>query len=215
MFTGIVERVSKVDSIQRNSQGMRIKVEFNSSDERINRGDSIAVNGVCLTVTEIDGAVLTFDVMNQSLANTNLIELTNQSIVNLERAMAANGRFGGHYVSGHIDFCTKLLTVTDDGFAKRLTFKLAPGYQKYCISKGSICIDGISLTLTKVYEDHAEVAIIPHTQTATNLRNLQVGSLVNVEVDMVGKYLERLISSNDERITSRISSSFLSENGFE
>lgn len=215
MFTGIVERVTKVKALERNSQGTKIKVEFIDAGDSINPGDSIAVNGVCLTVTNINDSVLTFDVMNESLKHTNLVELTNNSFVNLERAMMANARFGGHYVSGHIDFCTTVLKVTNDGFAKRINLSLPSEFQRYCIPKGSICIDGISLTLTKVEVNQFEVSIIPHTQGNTNLEMWTVGDIVNIEVDVVGKYIEKMIEAKNEGIPSRITNSFLSENGFE
>ncbi len=214
MFTGIVERVSKVKSVSKNSQGIRITVEFEKQDDSIKIGDSVAVNGVCLTVTTIEQSLLTFDVMNESLNHTNLLGLSNQSYVNLERAMAVNSRFGGHYVSGHIDFSTRVMKVVNDGFARRISFKLPTEYQKYCVTKGSICIDGISLTLARVTDNEFEVAIIPHTQANTNFKKWTSGELVNVEVDIIGKYLEKMNNLNNQHQATRVTDSLLIENGF-
>lgn len=214
MFTGIVERASRIKTVEKNDQGMKIIVEFKDAEGSILVGDSIAVNGVCLTVTQIDGARLTFDVMNESLSNTNLSGLSNHSLINLERAMTATSRFGGHYVSGHIDFSTTILKIVNDGFAKRITFELPTPFQKYCVVKGSICIDGISLTLAAVTSDQFEVAIIPHTQDNTNFNEWCKGDVVNVEVDIVGKYIEKMMKLNNQQSATNITKSMLIENGF-
>ncbi len=214
MFTGIVESVSKVTAINRTDQGMEVKVGFPGSAGTIKAGDSVAVNGVCLTATLIEGEVLTFDVMNESLSHTNLTKLTNQSYLNLERAMAVNSRFGGHYVSGHVDFSTTIKRIVNDGFAKRITLSLPNNYRRYCVHKGSICIDGISLTIASVNSNTFEVSIIPHTLGNTNLGQWKAGDVVNIEVDVIGKYVEQMLGHLESDSTTKITNSFLSENGF-
>ncbi|MDE5835195.1 MAG: riboflavin synthase, partial [Ruminococcus sp.] len=171
-----------------------------------------AVNGVCLTVTVFNNNIFRADVMNETLNRSSLGNLKNGSPVNLERAMSANGRFGGHIVSGHIDGTGTISGIKNDGIAIWYTISTQPHIMRYIIEKGSVAIDGISLTVAKVTESSFSVSIIPHTAQQTILAYKKTGDIVNLENDIVGKYIEKLITPDVSR--SNISKSFLAENGF-
>ncbi len=214
MFTGIVEEVGTVKTVQKGSSSF-IKIQADKIFEDIHLGDSIAVNGVCLTVTDFDGKVFTADVMNETLSRSSLGSLKNGSHVNLERAMAANGRFGGHIVSGHIDGTGTVTEIKNDGIAVWYTISASPEIMRYIVEKGSIAIDGISLTVAKVTENTFSVSIIPHTAQQTILSEKKTGDVVNLENDIVGKYVEKLISPvSDNKKQSSISREFLMKYGF-
>ena len=167
MFTGIIEEIGKVQAIQHGGNSSFIKIQAEKILEDIHEGDSIAVNGVCLTVTEFDKNNFRADVMNETLRRSSLGSLKNGSPVNLERAMPANGRFGGHIVSGHIDGTGTILSVKNDGIAVWYTISTTPEIMRYIIEKGSIAIDGISLTVAEVGDSIFSVSIIPHTSEKT------------------------------------------------
>ncbi len=214
MFTGIVEEVGTVKTVQKGSSSF-IKIQADKIFEDIHLGDSIAVNGVCLTVTDFDGKVFTADVMNETLSRSSLGALKNGSHVNLERAMAANGRFGGHIVSGHIDGTGTVTEIKNDGIAVWYTISASPEIMRYIVEKGSIAIDGISLTVAKVTENTFSVSIIPHTAQQTILSEKKTGDVVNLENDIVGKYVEKLILPvSDNKKQSSISREFLMKYGF-
>ena len=214
MFTGIVEEVGTVKTVQKGSSSF-IKIQADKIFEDIHLGDSIAVNGVCLTVTDFDGKVFTADVMNETLSRSSLGALKNGSHVNLERAMAANGRFGGHIVSGHIDGTGTVTEIKNDGIAVWYTISASPEIMRYIVEKGSIAIDGISLTVAKVTENTFSVSIIPHTAQQTILSEKKTGDVVNLENDIVGKYVEKLILPiSDNKKQSSISREFLIKYGF-
>lgn len=214
MFTGIVEEVGTVKTVQKGSSSF-IKIQADKIFEDIHLGDSIAVNGVCLTVTDFGGKVFTADVMNETLSRSSLGALKNGSHVNLERAMAANGRFGGHIVSGHIDGTGTVTEIKNDGIAVWYTISASPEIMRYIVEKGSIAIDGISLTVAKVTENTFSVSIIPHTAQQTILSENKTGDVVNLENDIVGKYVEKLISPvSDNKKQSSISREFLMKYGF-
>lgn len=180
--------------------------------EDIHLGDSIAVNGVCLTVTSISPNGFTADVMHETLNRSSLGNLRIGSLVNLERAMPANGRFGGHIVSGHIDGTGTVSDIRKDDNAVWYTIKTSLPILRYIIEKGSIAIDGISLTVARVYKDSFSVSIIPHTATLTTLSNRRVGDSVNLENDCIGKYVESLMGI--ESRNSKITAGFLVKHGF-
>ncbi len=208
MFTGLVEEVTKIQVLATTSNGARLFFMCEKILDDLSIGDSVAVNGVCLTVTEIDGKKVGFDVSKETLSLTHFKQ---GDVINLERAMSANGRFGGHIVSGHIDGTGKFIKKEFDGMSYVMTFEAPREISRYIIKKGSICINGISLTIAKIDGNIFNVAIIPHTFENTNLKSLQNGDFVNLEADMIAKYIEKFTASSDN---SGMTESFLRENGF-
>lgn len=216
MFTGIIEEVGTVKAVQKGSVSSFIRIEADKIFDDMHIGDSIAVNGVCLTVTEYSGKIFKADVMNETLERSSLGQLKNGSHINLERAMSANGRFGGHIVSGHIDGTGKIYDIKNDGIAVWYTISTAAGILRYIVEKGSIAIDGISLTVAKVTDNSFSVSIIPHTASQTILSEKKVGDIVNLENDIVGKYVEKLMypAADNKSQGSSISREFLAKYGF-
>ena len=216
MFTGIIEETGTVRnvSIQGSSGSIRIEASLVLSGTR--QGDSIAVNGVCLTVTSMDKKSFTADVMAETLRRSNLGQLKSGDLVNLERAMPADGRFGGHIVSGHIDGTGTISRLEEEGNATWVYIRTSQDILALIVEKGSIAIDGISLTVAKVGDEDFAVSIIPHTSLHTTLLKKKVGAVVNLENDIVGKYVQRLLgqSQSEEPHKSRITEEFLRENGF-
>ena len=216
MFTGIVEEVGTVKSIKSGAVSAELKIEGKTIFSDIHLGDSIAVNGVCLTVTSFDKSTFTADVMHETLNRSSLGALKSGSKVNLERAMAADGRFGGHIVSGHIDGTGKIVSLTKDGIAVWVKISASPEILRLIVEKGSIAIDGISLTVADVTDKYFQVSIIPHTASNTTLLDKKTGDTVNLENDIVGKYVEKLLSfgKKEEEKKSGITLDFLAKNGF-
>ncbi len=212
MFTGIIEEVGKIQSIERGVNSAVLSVQVSEIMEDTHLGDSIAVNGVCLTVTSIYAKGFTADVMHETLNRSSLGKLKIGSPVNLERAMPANGRFGGHIVSGHIDGTGTISDIRKDDNAVWYTIKASLPILRYIIEKGSIAIDGISLTVARLYKDSFSVSIIPHTASMTTLFNRRVGDLVNLENDCIGKYVERLMGKESQN--SNITAEYLAKHGF-
>lgn len=201
MFTGIVEEVGRVQSIRREPANAVLTIAASKVLEDVHLGDSIAVCGVCLTVTSFTSSAFTADVMHETLNRSSLGTLKPGSPVNLERAMPANGRFGGHIVSGHIDGTGRITRIRPDGNAVWYTVSASPSLLRYIVEKGSIAIDGISLTVAQVTGRDFSVSIIPHTQGQTTLSARRVGDTVNLETDCIGKYVEKLLGSPDVGIT--------------
>ena len=195
MFTGLVEEVGRVRSLRAAGEAgdahLGLSADVVLGGTRV--GDSILVNGACLTVDEIDADGLVFYTMPETLRRTALGDLSEGSPVNLERAMAAGGRLGGHIVQGHVDGVGEVLDVRPEGDAEIWTFGAPGSVLRYAVEKGSVSIDGISLTVVSVERDRFTVSILPHTRSHTNLGELGVGSHVNLEADVVGKYVERLM----------------------
>ena len=212
MFTGIIEEIGRVKSIKRYSTSVTLEIEAQKVLEDTKLGDSISTNGVCLTVTKISGALFTADVMPETISRTAFAHLKSGDRVNLERALCLNTRLGGHLVSGHIDGTGMLVAKRQDEIAIWLTFSCSTDILKYMIEKGSICIDGVSLTIVKVNEDNFTVSVIPHTQDLTTLCSKSIGSLVNLENDVIAKYVERLLGTKFQ--TNGLSLDFLQQNGF-
>ena len=212
MFTGIVEEIGAVCVIQNGTICIKAKKTLQGT----NVGDSIAVNGVCLTVTELGDDSFKADIMNETLRRSSLSSLRSGSGVNLERAMSFEGRFGGHIVSGHIDGTGIISDIQNDGNAVYYTISTDKNILKYIIEKGSITIDGISLTVTKVTNTNFSVSIIPHTANQTILGQKKIGSIVNLENDIIGKYVEKLMKVADVNIpeSNGITLDFLAKNGF-
>ena len=208
MFTGIIEELGKIQGITSNKITINCKTVLEGS----NIGDSIAVNGVCLTVSEIDYNGFTADVSLETLRVTSLKNLLVGDFVNLERAMMANGRFGGHIVSGHVDGLGKIISIVRNYDFYNIKIELNKDQAKYVVKKGSVAIDGISLTIADITSNIISLAIIPHTYENTNLKYLKVGDKVNIENDIMAKYVEKFLLSRDNE--SRISLEFLQEHGF-
>ena len=208
MFTGIVEELGRVQAITKD----KITVECGTVLVDAKLGDSIAVNGVCLTVVNILPNSFVADVSPETFKVTSLGDLKVGSFVNLERAMIANGRFGGHMVSGHIDGRGKFISVQKNGEFYDLKIELESEQMKYVVKKGSIAINGISLTIAGINKNEISIAVIPHTFEKTNLKTLKSGDFVNIEVDIIAKYVEKFLSTSDNK--SRISLEFLQEHGF-
>lgn len=206
MFTGIVEEIG---TVLKPKAPLIIKVSKILEDIHI--GDSIAVNGVCLTVTSYTIESITLDVMNETYSRTNLGNLKAGDTVNIERAILANGRFGGHIVSGHIDGIGTLTNITDDGIAKWLTITTNKDLLNYIIMKGSVTLDGVSLTVAYVDNTSFKISLIPHTQSETTLLSKGIGTIINIENDILGKYIEHFILKEKG---SNITIDFLKENGF-
>ena len=211
MFTGIIEEIGSISSIQHKAATLIITIHANKVLQDVKLGDSIAVNGVCLTVTSFTKNSFTVDVMPVTYHDTTLATLNNGSPVNLERAMAANGRFGGHVVSGHIDGVGSISNKVKTGNAILYTINLDKNLALFCIKKGSIAIDGTSLTIVDVTMDSVQVSIIPHTQSESIIGNKTVGDRVNLECDIMAKQVAKF---NSNQPSSNISADFLREHGF-
>lgn len=208
MFTGIVEEIG---IIKHTSNGLTIKAQNILTD--IHMGDSIAVNGICLTVTSFTSDFFTVDIMGETYRRTNLGNLKIGSKVNLERAMPINGRFGGHIVSGHIDGIGTITDIYSEKDALWLTISAENKILKYIIEKGSITIDGVSLTVAYIDDVKFKVSLIPHTQSQTILHNKNTGDTVNLENDIIAKYIEQFANYNDKK-DSNINMDFLTRCGF-
>ena len=216
MFTGIIEELGTVERVTRGRVPavLAIRAEAILSDLKI--GDSVAVNGVCLTATSLTGHGFTADVMHETLDRSSLAGLGPGSPVNLERAMAADGRFGGHIVAGHVDGVGTIAAIEKDDNAIWFTITAPAQVLRYVVEKGSIAIDGISLTVARVETDRFAVSVIPHTAAVTLLGQRRTGDRVNLESDIIGKYVERLLRPTPELKTkeSKLPMEFLSKHGF-
>ena len=215
MFTGIVEEVGRIRKIERNTVSARITIEAEKILEDVKEGDSIAVNGICLTVTSFTKNSFLADVMHETMNRTTLGSLREGSPVNLERALSTMGRFGGHMVSGHIDGRGKIIRIQRDENAVLFTIEASEKILRYIVEKGSIAINGISLTVAAVNHKNFTVSVIPHTLKVTTLGTFQQQDEVNLENDIVGKYIEKfLFMTPDSKKDSTITMDFLIKNGF-
>jgi riboflavin synthase len=193
LFTGLIEDVGRVESIDRGGEGARMRIASHLADE-LAIGDSIAVNGCCLTATAVTGDLFETEAMNQTLEVTALADVETGSRVNLELAMKVGGRLGGHIVQGHVDGVGNVESTEDDGFARRVRIALPTQLLQFVVDKGSITLNGVSLTVADLGDPWAEVSLIPETLERTNLGDLAPGDRLNVECDVVAKYVERLVS---------------------
>ena len=216
MFTGIVEEKGKIKHLSTAGTSGTIAIKAKKVLERTQIGDSIAVNGICLTVTSLQPDGFTADVMAETMRRSSLGTLKAGSSVNLERAMAADGRFGGHIVSGHIDGTGKVVSMIREENAIWVKISAAPEILHLIVEKGSICIDGISLTVAKITNTDFSVSVIPHTGEETTLLEKNPGDLVNLENDVIGKYVEKLLglSKEETKEESKLSMEFLRDYGF-
>ena len=199
MFTGIIEEVGRIRAIERQAVSARLTVAASKVLSDVHLGDSIAVNGVCLTVTSFGRDYFCADVMHETLNRSSLAGLSAGSVVNLERAMPANGRFGGHIVAGHVDGVGHIANIRRDDTAVWYTVHAGPEILRYVVEKGSITIDGISLTVVAVDGEGFSVSTIPHTVAQTNLSQRRRGDPVNLETDVVGKYIEKLLRPEETK----------------
>lgn len=213
MFTGIVEELGKVADLKISPDSAQLTLEGSKVLEGTQIGDSISVNGVCLTVVKLQGNLFTVDIMAETLNKTNLKLCSRGSRVNLERALQLSTRLGGHLVSGHVDGVGTIQRITPAGIAKLFELKTSSSLLKYVLPKGSIAIDGISLTVVDILSQGFSVSLIPHTRQETTLGFKGVGDTVNLETDLIGKYVARLLEKTEEP-KKDLSMSFLSEHGF-
>lgn len=216
MFTGLIEEIGTLKGIRRGGNSCILTIECSRVLEGSRIGDSIAVSGVCLTATSLGSTYFTADAMPETLDRSSLGRMSAGSHVNLERAMPADGRFGGHIVSGHIDGTGTVKSITKDENAIWYRIEAAPKLLRYIVEKGSIAIDGISLTVARTDDETFSVSIIPHTQKETTLQYLREGDAVNLETDIVGKYVEKLVKPEPEEAggSRGLTEDFLRENGF-
>lgn len=196
MFTGIIEEMGTLKTTTPGDASVHLSIGAKKVLEGTAIGDSIATNGVCLTVVEKTDDSITVDVMHETLKNTNLGTLNAGDALNLERALTPASRMGGHFVTGHVDGTGVIRTIQDDGIAKRLFIDVDASLTQSIIHKGSIAVDGISLTVYGVSETHFEISLIPHTQDVTTLLKKQIGDTVNIETDMIGKYVLKMTQPN-------------------
>lgn len=211
MFTGIIEEIGRVRALRRGARSFTLEIEARKVLEGTQVGDSIATNGVCLTVTRMDEGGFAADVMPETVERTALKRLQPGSSVNLERALTLNSRLGGHLVAGHVDATGRIVSRREDDTALWLEIEAEPAVLRYVVEKGSIAIDGVSLTVARVGERSFSVSLIPHTQGVTTLHERRVGDRVNLENDMLVKYVEKLMGRAPQ---GGLTLDFLRENGF-
>ena len=215
MFTGIVETIGVVKSTQRVAGDVRIIVSASGFEQRdVSLGDSIAINGVCLTVVEYKAPDFAFDVSLESINHSLIGDWTVGSRVNLEMALLPTTRLGGHLVSGHVDGLAQLISLNEEARSWRMMFEAPEPLKKYIAKKGSITINGISLTVNSVDDRRFDINVIPHTFEVTTLGDISVGDKVHIEVDLIARYLERLLSGEVNSTEQGISNDFLAQHGF-
>lgn len=218
MFTGLIEEMGTVVALDSTQNGIKIKIKCNKVTSNGKIGDSIATNGVCLTATEIGNNFFTADIMNESVRRTGLKDLKIGSKVNLEKSLTLQTPLGGHLVTGDVDCEGKIVKIINDGFAKIYEIEIPEKYMKFIVEKGRVSIDGASLTIASVSEKLFTVSIIPHTQDMITLGIKKAGDNVNIETDLMGKFVEKILlaqqKENNSSSPKGISSSFLFENGF-
>ena len=213
MFTGIIEEIGHIKAVKKQTFSQVLVIEASKVLEGADIGDSIAVNGICLTVTAIGKGQFSADVMHETVMRTSLKNIRAGSRVNLERAMSADGRFGGHIVSGHIDGTGKIVYIQKDDNAVWFTIHTNPEIMRYVVEKGSVAIDGISLTIAKADRDRFSISAIPHTVRQTVLNERKEGDSVNLEADIVGKYVGKFLSFK-QNTDSHITKEFLEKYGY-
>jgi riboflavin synthase len=199
MFTGLIEEVGSVIALSVGGDHRELKVAASHLGKNMQRGDSVAVNGCCLTVSSHRGNALSFDLLAETMARTNLKHLQRGDLVNLERALAANERFGGHFVQGHIDCVSSILAFEKSGADFRLEIELPGQFAHYVAPKGSIAVNGISLTVAEIFAKSFIAWIVPYTKKHTNLDRAKAGDLVNLEFDILAKYVERMLPRKSRR----------------
>lgn len=197
MFTGIVRELGAVERVEPRGAGLRLLVRAPETAASARIGDSVSVNGVCLTATEVDDGTLTFEAVPETIRRSSLGRLEDGAAANLEPALRAGEPLGGHIVQGHVDGVGRVLRLEPEGEGARLTVEAPPELLRYVVEKGSITVEGVSLTIAALAPDNFEVALVPHTLTATTLGSLASGDEVNLEVDVLAKYVERLLGAQN------------------
>ena len=198
MFTGLIEEVGKVSKIEKRSDGIMIHIKAEKIVDDLKIGDSVALNGVCLTVVEIENGKISFDVSQETAVRSNLPELKTGDPVNLERALRLSDRLGGHIVQGHVDTVGFIKSINLKGQHTEFIFQFPEEFQDLVVEKGSIAIDGISLTVNYIMDNRISINIIPHTIQNTNLKERKTGDKVNIEFDILGKYIKKMISKGEK-----------------
>ncbi|HEY7746470.1 MAG TPA: riboflavin synthase [Desulfuromonadales bacterium] len=214
MFTGLIEDLGTVRELRRESSRVRLTVGTAIPSTELHLGDSVAVNGICLTVVTIGNGSFTADISPETLERSTLIDLSAGSRVNLERALRLSDRLGGHLVSGHVDAVATISERLLDHNAVRYTFRLPASVNRFVAEKGSVAIDGISLTVNGVTDETFSVAVIPHTLTMTTLQEKNSGDRVNIETDIIARYIARLLGVEETRSKATLNLDFLAKNGF-
>lgn len=214
MFTGIIEEIGTILAVKSSPNSLQLSIRCSKVLSDVKKGDSLAVNGVCLTVSDFSSNQFTADVMPETVNATTLRTLRAGSLVNLERAMEANGRFGGHFVSGHVDNTGEIVSVQHRGNAVYMEISIASELLKYIIPKGSVTVDGTSLTVFGVAASRFIISLIPVTQADSVIGRKRIGDRVNVECDMLAKYMERLLITNKRSSSSALTMDHLVANGF-
>lgn len=215
MFTGIVEEMGTLRSIQHGAKSSVLTIQGNIIFGDLKIGDSVAVNGICLTATSCSKNTFTADAVHETMSRSSLNRLKAGDHVNLERAMSANGRFGGHFVAGHVDGTGAIVGIEKDDNSIWFTIKADPSIMKYIVEKGSVTVDGISLTVAEVFDERFRVSVIPHTVKATTLSERNVGDIVNLENDVVGKYVEKLMGyEHPTKAKNGLTKDFLTKCGY-
>ena len=198
MFTGIVEELGNISQIKKTDTGKQFTITAEAIMDDLKVGDSVSVNGVCLTVTTYDESSFNLDLVQETLKKSNLGDLKKENSVNLERAITLSTRLGGHILQGHVETVGVIMDKVPSGDGATLSVGIDPGFMRYCISKGSIALDGVSLTIASMSENIIKIALIPHTLAMTTLGLKDVGDSLNIETDIIGKYIERLMSFEDD-----------------
>ena len=217
MFTGIIEEVGTIQELRFLSEGATITIAAKTIPDGLKVGDSIAVNGVCLTATRIASDYFLCDISAETLRRSSFKQAKHGTRVNLERSLSIGGRLGGHFVLGHVDDVGKLRAKTASGQGYEISFDFPMELERYLVYKGSISVDGISLTIASLDKGSFSVSVIPHTLQSTNLNQLTIGALVNLEVDILGKYVERffhLESEQDEKTGPKLTADYLKNQGY-
>ncbi|MBW2182539.1 MAG: riboflavin synthase [Deltaproteobacteria bacterium] len=211
MFTGLIEDIGTVTKMERRGGGILVTINFSSELDDLKIGDSISVDGVCLTITHLQDQSFSAEASAETVGRTTLGNKRSQQKVNLERALRLNDRLGGHLVTGHVDEVTKITAIIPEGSSQKITFQVTEKSVRCLVEKGSITVDGISLTVNEVKSDRVSVNIIPHTSSHTTLGSKKVGDKVNIETDILGKYVEKLITKEPGK---KVDAALLSEHGF-
>lgn len=211
MFTGLIEDIGTVTKMERRGEGILVTINFSSELDDLKIGDSISVDGVCLTITHLQDQSFSAEASAETVGRTTLGNKRSQQKVNLERALRLNDRLGGHLVTGHVDEVAKITAIIPEGSSQKITFQVTEKSVRCLVEKGSITVDGISLTVNEVKSDRVSVNIIPHTASHTTLGSKKVGDKVNIETDILGKYVEKLITKEPGK---KVDAALLSEHGF-
>lgn len=216
MFTGLVEEIGEVISVSKTDKSIKIKIKANKVLKDVKIGDSIATNGVCLTVVEYSDNYFIADCMFETMKRSNLKNLKSGDMINLEKSITLSTPLGGHLVTGDVDCEGEIIAITKEGIAKIYEIRIEKKYMKYIVEKGRVTIDGASLTVMLLKDESFGVSLIPHSQDAITLGAKKVGDIVNIETDLIGKYIERFyfFSKQEEKQESKITKEFLLENGF-